>query len=74
MNEHHPEALLLKPAEAEAVLRMGARTLWSLTHCDAIPSRRIGRSVRYCPRELQAWVRAGCPTEPGAGAKIGRGA
>lgn len=69
----HPEALLLTPKEAKAVLRLGARTLWSLTRCGAIPSRKVGRCVRYSPGELQAWIGAGCPTAPGSAAKLGRG-
>lgn len=45
-------------------LRMSDRYLWSLTACRAIPSRKIGRSVRYVPAEIEAWIAAGCPTEP----------
>ena len=51
---------------AAAMLALGARTLWSNTNCRAIPSRKIGRAVRYCPNELRAWVAAGCPTDAGA--------
>ncbi|MCH7791750.1 MAG: helix-turn-helix domain-containing protein [Planctomycetes bacterium] len=52
------------------MLGIGARTLWTLTNRGAIPSRKIGRSVRYCPAELRAWVAAGCPTEPGAAERV----
>ncbi len=55
------------------MLALGARTLWSLTKCGAIPSRHIGRAVRYCPDELRAWVGAGCPTDPGAADRIRKG-
>jgi excisionase family DNA binding protein len=58
--------LLVKPKQAAAMLGIGERTLWSLTKCGALPSRRIGRSVRYCPTEVRAWIEAGCPAEPGA--------
>ena len=59
-----PEPLLIDSKAASAMLGMGTRRLWSLTNCNAIPSRKIGRSVRYSPRELHAWIDAGCPTEP----------
>lgn len=61
-----PEPLLIDAKAASALLGIGTRRLWSLTNCNAIPSRKIGRSVRYSPRELNAWIEAGCPTEPGS--------
>ncbi|MEM1330160.1 MAG: helix-turn-helix domain-containing protein [Planctomycetota bacterium] len=61
---------MLDAKAAAALLSIGARTLWSLSKCNAIPNRRIGRSVRYCPVELQAWVAAGCPIEPGAATRV----
>lgn len=54
--------MLINVPAACRVLTIGRRKLWSLTICNAIPSRRIGRSVRYDPAELRAWIRAGCPT------------
>jgi predicted DNA-binding transcriptional regulator AlpA len=66
--------LLVDAKAAAEILSLGARTLWSLTNCGAIPSRRIGRLVRYCPRELSAWVEAGCPTAPGAGDRLRKAA
>ena len=62
--------LLIDAKQAAAMLSLGARRLWSLTNCRAIPSRKIGRSVRYVPAELHAWVDCGCPTEPGAADRI----
>ena len=62
--------LLIDAKAAQARLCMGVRRLWVLTNCRAIPSYRIGRSVRYCPDELREWVRAGCPTEGGAGDRV----
>jgi predicted DNA-binding transcriptional regulator AlpA len=62
--------LLIDKKAAVTLLSMGERTLWSLTKCRAIPSRKIGRSVRYDPAELKAWVHAGCPTEPGAAERV----
>ena len=66
--DHMP--LLIDADEAASELSLGARTLWSLTACRAIPSQRIGRSVRYSPAELRAWVTAGCPTEPGSADRV----
>lgn len=61
---------LLRRREAAALLGLGERTLFSLTSRGAIPARRIGRAVRYAPGELARWVALGCPTEPGAGARV----
>lgn len=58
--------LLINAEAARNVLSMGERRLWELTNCRAIPSHRVGRSVRYSPVELEAWVEAGCPTAPGS--------
>ena len=66
--DHMP--LLIDADEAAAELSLGARTLWTLTNSNAIPSRKIGRSVRYSPVELREWIAAGCPTDPGAGDRI----
>lgn len=65
-----PPALLIDAKAACAVLCMGERRLWVLSNCRAIPSFKIGKSRRYCPDELRAWVRAGCPTEPGAADRL----
>lgn len=62
--------LLIDAKAAQTTLCMGARRLWSLTVCKAIPSRKVGRSVRYSPTELAAWVAAGCPTDAGAGERV----
>lgn len=65
-----PAPLLIDAKAACALLSMGERRLWVLTNCRAIPSRKIGRSVRYSPAELAAWVACGCPTEGGAGDRV----
>ncbi len=62
--------LLIDSKVACALLNLCARRLWSLTNCKAIPSRKIGRSVRYSPLELEAWILCGCPTKAGAGARV----
>lgn len=65
--------LLIDPKEAALRLALGSRTLWSLTACRAIPSQKIGKSVRYSVRELEAWIAAGCPTEAGSAATVRKG-
>ena len=47
---------LLKPKEAASVLAVSERTLWTLTNDGSIPAVRIGRSVRYDPADLAAWI------------------
>ena len=61
---------LIKVPAACEYLCMSPRRLWTLTNNGAIPSRKIGRSVRYVPAELAAWVAAGCPCKAGSGAQI----
>ena len=58
--------LLINSKKACAILEIGLRKLWSLTNCNAIPSRKIGVMVRYSPIELAAWIELGCPTNAGA--------
>jgi predicted DNA-binding transcriptional regulator AlpA len=65
-----PAPLLIDAKAACALLCMGERRLWVLSNCGAIPSFKIGKSRRYSPDELQAWIRAGCPTLPGAGDRV----
>jgi excisionase family DNA binding protein len=48
--------LLLKPDEAASALGICARKLWELTNSGLIPCVRIGRSVRYDPRDLSSWI------------------
>ncbi|HYE60701.1 MAG TPA: hypothetical protein VD997_01785 [Phycisphaerales bacterium] len=62
--------LLIDAKAARVMLCMGERRLWMLTNCGAIPSRKIGKSVRYSPEELAAWVALGCPTDSRAGEQI----
>jgi excisionase family DNA binding protein len=61
-----PCRLLLTPAEAAKALAISARTLWARTKAGEIPAVRIGRSVRYDPRDLAAWVE--CRKAPGGAA------
>lgn len=69
-----PLPLLIDAKAACELLSMGKRRLWSLTSCRAIPSYKIGKSVRYSPPELAAWVGSGCPTEAGAGDDVRKAA
>ncbi|MCW5755346.1 MAG: helix-turn-helix domain-containing protein [Phycisphaeraceae bacterium] len=62
--------LLIDAKAACALLCMGERRLWVLSNCRAIPSYKIGKSRRYSPDELRAWIRANCPTDPGAGDRV----
>ena len=50
------EPLLLKAGQAAAVLGISERKLWELTNRGVIPCVRIGRSVRYSRRTLEAWI------------------
>lgn len=54
------------------MLGIGKRRLWELSNCRAIPSYKVGRSRRYSPDELRAWVACECPTEPGAAERVRR--
>jgi len=68
-----PEPLLIDTKAAQDLLSIGERKLWELTNAGAIPCHRLGRAVRYCPRELAAWVASGCPCEPGSAARVRQG-
>ena len=48
--------LLMRPDEAAKALAISPRTLWALANRGEIPCVRIGRSVRYDPRDLQDWI------------------
>lgn len=62
--------LLVGSPEAAGLLALSPRKLWTLTRCDAVPAHRIGRSVRYAPAELAAWIAAGCPEAPGSARRV----
>lgn len=52
----HDAKQLLTSREAAAVLSISERTLWGLMRSGAIPCVPIGRSVRYDPADLRAWI------------------
>lgn len=62
--------LLINIEAASEILGISSRKLWSLTKCNAIPSRKIDSMVRYSPAELAAWIELGCPTHAGAGDQV----
>ncbi len=62
--------LLIDSTQASDLLSIGKRTLWSYMKRDAIPCHRIGSAVRYCPEELDAWIKCGCPDKPGAAKRV----
>jgi len=49
--------MLLKPRQAADALGICEKTLWSITAPRGdLVCVRIGRAVRYDPRDLQAWI------------------
>ena len=53
-----PPALLLTPRQAAKTLAISERTLWTLTQSGEIPRLKIGSSVRYDLRDLEAFIEA----------------
>jgi excisionase family DNA binding protein len=53
---HAVEPLLVPAREAARLLAVSERTLWGLTRRGEVPCVRIGRAVRYDPRDLAAYV------------------
>ncbi len=51
-------ARLLRAYEVAAYLAISERKLWELTNRGDIPCVRMGRTVRYDPPDVRAWVRA----------------
>lgn len=49
-------ASLLTSREAATILAISPRLLWSLTASGVLPCVRIGRAVRYDPRDLQGFI------------------
>lgn len=56
--------LLLSPPEAARALKLSERTLSHFTANGTIPCIRIGRSVRYSPDALRAWIAAQMEVQP----------
>ena len=51
-----PGKLLLTARDAARALAVSDRKLWSLKASGEIPCVRVGRAVRYDPRDLVAWI------------------
>lgn len=49
-------APLLSAKETAKRLAISERSLWSLTNAKQIPHLRIGRTLRFDPRDLDAWI------------------
>lgn len=57
-----PVALLVTGAEAARLCNVSERTWRSWDSAGRVPAAiRLGRSKRWRPEELRAWVAAGCP-------------
>ena len=63
---HDGTRLLLSPRDAANALSLSERKLWELKKTSAIPSSKIGTRTVFPVAGLNAWIAAGCPTEPGA--------
>ena len=50
------EKLLRTAPEAAEMLSISQRSLWQLTKDGVIPCVRLGRSLRYDPADLRAWI------------------
>ena len=50
------ERRLLTRVQVAEMLAISVRQVWTLTNCGAIPSLRIGRSVRYDLRDVEAFI------------------
>lgn len=47
---------LVRSSQAAEMLAVCERKLWELGNCGEIPRVKIGRAVRYDPRDLMAWI------------------
>ena len=50
--------LLLTPPQTAQALAISPRKLWAMTDSGEIPCIRLGRSIRYDPADLLAWIAA----------------
>ncbi len=68
-----PPPVLIDTRQAASMLGIAPRTLDKYRNLGAIPSVLIGTARRYRVADLMAWIDAGCPTDPNAGAQIREG-
>jgi len=50
------QPMLLTARQAAKALSVCEKTLWTLAQRGEIPAVRIGRAVRYDPRDLDDWI------------------
>lgn len=50
------EPMLLTARQAAKALSVCEKTLWTLTQRGELPVVRVGRAVRYDPRDLESWI------------------
>lgn len=62
--------LLRGVAGGAGALGIGERKCWELVNRNALPHKRIGKLICFCPRELRWWVFLGCPDAPNAAEKV----
>lgn len=58
------ERLLITAREAADLLSISERTLWQLTNDGRLPAVRFGRTVRYDPADLRAFIAASRSAKP----------
>ena len=65
--------MLIRPRDAAALLALCQRTLYTMTKAGLLPCVRVGKSLRYDPADLAAWVqRAKAGPLPGPAELEGR--
>ena len=47
---------LITAKQCAARLAISTRTLWAITNRKGIPHVRIGKALRYDPRDLETWI------------------
>jgi len=55
-NEQTIEPLLLTGPQAARLLNVSPRTVFTLTKTRQLVAVKIGRSVRYDPADIRAWI------------------
>jgi excisionase family DNA binding protein len=60
------EPMLLTSRQAAKCLNISERTLWSRTKAGDIQAVRFGRSVRYDPADLRAWINSAKKSQTGS--------
>ena len=55
------ESLLLRPAEVATKLRVSRTKVYELIASGAIPSMKVGNSVRVPLKRLEQWIESQCP-------------